>query len=137
MAIFSRHRSSTPCTYARCTKKQKTKRKKKNHRGRQATPLKSWRFWRVRGYVLPSGRSARLVERVETATQAGRPDDDGDGRAWLRQVINHHHLHHLSKNTHRSSIIRQVIGFLSAPSPHVSPCPAAAVRICIILPVPW
>jgi hypothetical protein len=54
-------------------------------------------------------------------TQAGRPashsqpttttTETGDGRAWLRQVINHHH-HHLSKDTHRSPI-RQVIGFLS------------------------
>lgn len=52
---------------------------------------------------------------MDTGRPAGRPasqpDDDGDGRAWLRQVINHHHL---SKDTHRSPI-RQVIGFLSLP----------------------
>jgi hypothetical protein len=67
--------------------KTKTKRKlkTKNHRGRQAIPLKSWRFWRVRGYVLPSSRSARLVERVDTGRPAGQSqpaddDDDGDGR---------------------------------------------------------
>jgi hypothetical protein len=55
-----------------------------------------------------------VVQGVYTGGRAGRQpdDDDGDGRAWLRQVINHH----LSKDTHRSPI-RHVIGFLSIDLP--------------------
>jgi hypothetical protein len=111
MPIFSRHRSSTHLVLTLVVKKRK--KKTKNHRGRQAIPLKSWRFWRVRGYVLRAPvRPVGQAGGTRGHRPAGQPDDDGDGRAWLRQVINHHHHHHLSKDTHRSPI-RHVIGFLS------------------------